>query len=557
LPDRRVRLSPGPIRAAPPAAAGPALSRRSLLRLSGLALLSAGAERPATAWGQVPPGLFVMALRMDDIISLDPAELFEFTGAEVAANIYDRLLYFDPDDVEKIVGGVAQSWSVSESGRLFRFAVREGMRFHSGNPVTAEDAAYSLRRVVRLNMAPAFIIAQFGFTPENVQEKIRAVDARTLEIETDRAYAPSFLFACLTAAAASVVDAKLVAAHEANGDHGNRWLRTRSAGSGPFRLRAWKPSELVILDRFDGYWRGAPAMKTVFIRHIAEPGVQRLLIERGDIDVARNLGPDQVVAMKERPDLRVRYARKGTLYYLGLNQKNPHLGIPEARKALKYLVDYGRLAATILRGTADLHETIIPAGFLGALDSRPYSWNPAEARRLLAAAGLGEGFPVTMDVRNTRPDLEIAQSLQAGFAEAGIALRILQGDGKQVLTKYRARNHDIYLGRWGPDYQDPHTNAQAFASNPDNSDAGQVKTLAWRNAWDIPELTRATRRAIFERDRARRAAAYGDIQRRVLAESPFVILFQEVDLAVERANVHGFTMGPSFDTVYYRGVTKG
>ena len=532
------------------------LSRRGLFRVGLLAFISAYAGRVRFAWGRVPRDVFVMALQSDDIISLDPAELFEFTGAEVAANIYDRLLYFDPDDVETLKGGVAESWSLSGDGRVFRFKIRAGIGFQSGNPVTAEDAAYSLQRVVLLNKAPAFIIAQFGLSPENVRDKIRAADPQTLEIETDRAYAPSFLYSCLTAAAASVVDMRLAESHAENSDFGNRWLRTNSAGSGPFSLRAWKPSELIILDRFEGHWRGASVMKSVFIRHIAEPGVQRLLIERGDIDVARNLGPDQVVGMKDKPGLRVRHARKGSLYYLGLNQKNPHLRMPQVRKALKYLVDYDRLAMTILRGTAEIHQTIIPGGYLGALEERPYQWNPEEAKKLLAAAGLGDGIELSVDVRNTRPDLDVAQSLQASFAEAGIRLRILPGDGKQVLTKYRARNHDIFLGRWGPDYQDPHSNAQAFASNPDNSDQGRVKTLAWRNAWEIPELTHLTEAAILERDRARRIADYRDIQRRELEDSPFVVVFQEVDLAVERADVHGFVMGPSFDTVYYRGVVK-
>src|SRR3546814_5822616 len=84
----------------------------------------------------------------------------------------------------------------------------------------------------------------------------------------------------------------------------------------------------------------------------------------------------------------------------------------------------------------------------------------------------------------------MAQSIQATFAQAGIELEIIPGDGSQTLTKYRARNHDIYIGRWGPDYQDPHTNADTFARNPDNSDDAKSKPLAWRNAWDIPEMTK-------------------------------------------------------------------
>ncbi len=430
------------------------------------------------------------------------------------------------------------------------------MTFHSGNPVTAEDAAYSLRRVIRLNLAPAFILAQFGFTPENVDSRITAAGPETLVIETDRAYSPAFFYACLTANVASIVDSKLVASHAQGGDDGNEWLRTRSAGSGPFSLRVWKPNEIIILDRFEDYWRGAPAMRTAFIRHIGEPGVQRLLLERGDIDVARNLIPDQVAAIAGRGDVRLRFARKGALYYLALNQKNEFLRRPEVREAVKYLVDYDGIAGTILRGQAALHQTVIPAGYFGVLDERPFVLDSARANEILGAADGQPRAAVTLDVRNTQTDLEIAQSIQATFAAAGIKVEIVPGDGRQVLTKYRARNHDLYYGRWGPDYQDPHSNAQAFASNPDNSDRGEVKTLAWRNAWDIPALTGMTRAAVLERDAEKRARLYQEIQRRVLEDSPFVVLYQEVDMAVERANVRGFVMGPAFDTVSYRGVTK-
>jgi peptide/nickel transport system substrate-binding protein len=297
-------------------------------------------------------------------------------------------------------------------------------------------------------------------------------------------------------------------------------------------------------------------MRKVMIRHIAEPGIQRLLLERGDIDVARNLGPDHAAAVAGNPRLRVRYVRKGALYYLGLNQKNAVLRRRDVREALRYLVDYDGIIGTLMRGAAAPHEAFVPLGYLGALDDRPFALDVARARRLLREAGVPEGTELTLDVRGMRPDLDVAQSLQATFAKAGLRLRIVPGDGKQVLTKYRARNHDIFFGRWGPDYQDPNSNAQAFAFNPDNSDSGLIKTLAWRNGWQDSALTRMTEQAILERDPAKRAALYRDMQRREQADSPFVILFQEVEITVERNEVHGFVIGPSFDTIYYRGVTK-
>ncbi len=518
------------------------------------AAVSLALAAPASA--RAPDDVFVMAKEIDDIITLDPAEVFEFSGAEYSANVYERLVYFDVDNVQELKGGAARSWTVSDDGRTYTFHIREGQTFHSGNPVTAFDAAYSLRRVVLLNKSPAFILAQFGFTPENVRERIRAVDDSTLTIETDRAYAPSFFLACLTSGVGSVVDSKLVQAHDKGGDMGHGWLRTRSAGSGPFKLRMWKPNELIILDGFADYWRGPPAMTRVVIRHIAEPGTQRLLIETGDIDVARNLGPDQVAGIGGNPGLRVRYARKGALYYLGLNQNNPYLRRPEVKQALRYLVDYDGIAKTILRGSVVVHQSFLPQGFLGAIDDRPYRLDADKAKRLLEEAGLGAGFAVTMDTRNTRPALDVAQSIQATFALADIRLEILPAGGKQVLTKYRARNHDIYFGRWGPDYQDPHTNASAFASNPDNSMGAEFKTLAWRNGWEAPDLTAMTAAAVFERDPDRRATLYAEIQRRHQQDSPFVIMFQEVELVVERARLSGLVLGPSFDSNFYRAVVK-
>ena len=180
---------------------------------------------------------------------------------------------------------------------------------------------------------------------------------------------------------------------------------------------------------------------------------------------------------------------KGSIYYLGLNQKNENLAKPEVRQAMKYLVDYQTIADTIMKGKVTVHQAFLPKGFLGALDDTPFSLDVDKAKELLAEAGLPDGFSVTMDTRNTPDITAMAQAIQQTMAEAGIKMELIPGDGQQTLTKYRARKHDIYIGRWGPDYQDPHTNADTFARNPDNCDDAASKPLAWRNAWDIPEMT--------------------------------------------------------------------
>ncbi len=94
------------------------------------------------------------------------------------------------------------------------------------------------------------------------------------------------------------------------------------------------------------------------------------------------------------------------------------------------------------------------------------------------------------------------------------------------------------------DYWDPNSNAETFTSNPDNSDAGTNKTLAWRNAWDVPDLTKETKAALLERDGAKRAQMYQDLQKKVLEDSPFVLIFQQTEVAGLRSNLKGFKLGP-------------
>ena len=212
------------------------------------AILVAGPALAAT-----PKDTVVMAKQIDDIISLDPAESFEFSGSEAVGNVYERLIAYDFKDVSKLKGELAESWSVGADGKTYTFKMKKGLKFHSGNPVTAGDAAYSLQRAVILNKSPGFILTQFGFTKENVKEKIRATDDQTLVIETADAVAPTFFYYCLTATVGSVVDSKVVQGHDKGGDFGNEWLKTNSAASGPFKVVSWKASESYTLERWDGY----------------------------------------------------------------------------------------------------------------------------------------------------------------------------------------------------------------------------------------------------------------------------------------------------------------
>lgn len=508
------------------------------------------------AWSATPPDTLIQAYTLDEIITLDPAEVFEFMPSEVLGNSYETLIGYDPKDVSKIFGKVAESWTISEDGKTLSFKIREGRKFASGNPITVDDVVFSLVRAVKLDKSPAFILTQFGFSADNVEAQIVKTGDNTFDFKMDNAYAPSLVLYCLTATVASVVDKKLALEHEANGDFGYEWLKTNYAGSGPFTIREWRANEVVVMERNDNYSGDAPKLARSIFRHIPEAATQRLMLEQGDVDIARNLGPEDITAVKANPDLKTDEGVKGSLYYLGLNQKNEYLSKPEVREALKYLVDYSAIADTILSGQAKVHQSFLPEGFLGADNETPYKLDVAKAKELLAKAGLPDGFSVKMDVRSSGRFPAIGEAIQQSFAQAGVKLELVPGDGGQILTKYRARQLDIFLGQWGPDYQDPHTNADTFARNTNNADDATSKPLAWRNAWDIPELSKETAAAMLEADTDKRAALYLDLQKKVNADGPFVIMFQENEVVGMRKNVNGFIIGPSFNDNSFIGASK-
>jgi peptide/nickel transport system substrate-binding protein len=536
---------------------------RSRALLAGAAL---SALLVAPAFAVTPADTLVEGFAIDDIISMDPGEAFELSTAEVTGNTYDLLVRLDLSDTSKVKGDLAESWSVSDDGLTYTFKLKPGQKFASGNPITAADVAYSFERAVKLDKSPAFIIGQFGISGDNVTDKAKAVDDTTFQFIVDKAYAPSFVLNCLSATVASVVDSKLVKEHVAavtpsadykwDNDFGNAWLKTGYAGSGAFKLREWRANEAVVLERNDNYNGDKAKLARIIYRNMKESSAQRLALEAGDIDVARNLEPNDLDAIAKNADITTTAAPKGTVYYISLNQKNPNLAKPEVRQAFKYLVDYDALSTTILKGIGEIHQSFLPKGDLGAVDENPFKLDVAKAKELLAKAGLPDGFSVTMDVRTGQPTTGMAESIQQTLGQAGIKLEIIPGDGKQTLTKYRARNHDIYIGNWGQDYFDPNSNAQTFASNPDNSDAGKSHTLAWRNSWDIPELTKETEAALLEKDAGKRADMYKDLQQKILDTSPFVIIHQQLEVAGLRKNLKGFALGPSFDSNFVGPVSK-
>jgi peptide/nickel transport system substrate-binding protein len=505
-----------------------------------------------------PRDTLVMAMSLESISSLDPHDGFEPLDAEICVNVYEPLITLDKRDPAKFWPGVADSWTISDDKKLYTFTLHPGKKFATGNPITADDVAYSMQRLVILNKSPAYYLNSLGFTPDNVKDRIKAIAPNQVTIQVGDAYSPTYVLSTLGLYLTGILDKKLLTEHEVNGDWGNAWLATHSAGSGQFVIRDVRANEIVTLQR-NSLYDGTPAkLERIIYRNAPESSAQRLQLERGDVDIARGLTGEDLDAVAKNPDIVVEEAPKLSTYYLGLSQKNAILAKPDVQEALRYLVDYDTLAKTVMKHRGVTWQTILPKGILGALESNPYKFDPAKAKELLVKAG-ETNFTLTVNTGN-QPELTgTAEALQKNFAQAGIILKILASDQKQALAVYRARKHDMYLGTWGSD-PDPQSTIEGFASNPDNSDKTGAKTLAWRNSWDIakeaPNLIPLVKSGLFIQDAAKRAAAYQEIQEYVLHHGPYVGMFQELTSFARRKNVVNYVLYPTEDLDTYGDVEK-
>ena len=134
------------------------------------------------ALAATPRDTLVVAKNIEDIVSLDPAEAFEFSSGEMVSNMYAGLVQYDAKDPSRIQPAVASSWKTGADGKSIEFTLRDGASFASGNVIRPEDVVFSYRRVLKLNKAPAFILAQLGWTNDNIVQMVRKTGAAAVTL---------------------------------------------------------------------------------------------------------------------------------------------------------------------------------------------------------------------------------------------------------------------------------------------------------------------------------------------------------------------------------------
>jgi len=528
---------------------------------------TAHAGRPGDVAAEAPGESLVIGMSTSILLTLDPAEAYEVEALVLIDQLYDKLVELAPADGRiEVVPEVADSWSVAPDGRTWTFHIREGIHFASGRAVTAHDAAFSLRRAVAVDGGPAWLLNSLGLFPETVDGRVRALDERTLEISLSEPFAPSLVLSILAFPVTSIVDREFIEASRAGGEgeasalgegRGGEVrpanertaspLRNASAGTGPYRLVRWEPGEYVALEANAAYWRGAPPVRDLLVRDLPDDAAQAEALRRRLIDVAWNLSPQirRELAALHPEELRVVQVPAHGVQYLAMNASSGPLADERVRSAVRWAIDYDAIVSDVLLGEALPLQSFIPAGYLGHDPATPFARDVDKATELLASAGYAGGFEVELAVDEAGDAVRaIAELVQANLAGVGIRVRIAPMPAGELFQRFRQREHQMVIARWGVDYPDPAAVAAPFAD-------GSVQQLAWRNGWYDERATQLAAAAMLEQDPEARAALYRELNDLLQRRGPFAILHQPLNAWVVTSDVEGFEEAAALGTMHF------
>ena len=495
---------------------------------------SPGASPSASAGGAA--STLVIDRDTSDLISLDPAVLYEFSAVFATHNVYETLVKFEGTDLSTIKPGLATSWDIKDTGSTndITFKLKSGQKFASGNPVTADDVVYSVQRAIKLNKSPAFLFTDIAGLKA---DSVKATDPTTVVFSLPKTASASAFLTILTFTIGGVVDSKEVKAKETGGDSGSAYLLDHSAGSGPFVVDHWTKNTEVLLKANPNYGGTKPTLSGVLFKQVPEPTNQQFALDKGDIDIANNLGPEQIAALQGKSGVTTTTADSLQLVYVGMNATVKPLDNVKVREALRTAVDYDGIVKDLLKGNGKKVQGIIPRGLAGYNEATPFQADVTKAKALLTEAG---ETSVTLDFLVPTGQApggvafsDLAAKLKSDWAKIGVTVNIKQTTTADLLATYRAQKGQLVMIYWGPDYPDPDANVGPFTDY-------KAKSIGWRNAWDDPTIAQKGRDAALITDPAKRAAAYKDITDYVLHNGPYVVLYQPSELFGLRSNVKGF-----------------
>ena len=506
-------------------------ARRNRIGRRQLATLLGGAAFAAAVPGRLRAATrkdtLVVGIDISDSITFDPARESQYSAPMTVQAAYDGLLQIEAGDYNTPKPALATAWTRTPDGSGWRFTLRQGVRFASGNPMTAEDVKWSFERTINLKDQPSQYIWNIAV--------VNIVDPGTVDILLHQPQEP--VLSILTSTNFAIMDSKTVmaeggtaAADASTADHATAWLNQHSAGTGAYTLAGWVRNAQIQLRRNPYDWRGMPGFERVVIRHLSDSAAQLLAIRRGDIDVACNLIPEQIATLKDDPQIRVERLTSLDFVYMALTEDpafSRPLSLQAARQAIGYAIDYEGIRNDMLGGAAVRPATFLPIGVRGSTaaiaQAIGFHQDLDRARRLLQQAGLADGFSFAVSYGDAAVSglsyALLAQKLQSDLARVGIRMTLNPMDQVNMRTQYTTGKSTAALTFWNP----PNTPEEELWAG------ATVERVARRLHWTPPEtLVKLVHRAAAESEPERQAQLWVDYQTAMVAEANVIVLFQPV-----------------------------
>jgi peptide/nickel transport system substrate-binding protein len=502
-----------------PDATGP--TRRDLLALAALGL-AAGA--PGAAYAAAPAGQLSYGVHVSLAPSwFDPAETQGvITPFMVLYALHDAML--KPMPGQPMAPSLAESWTASEDGLVYDFVLREGARFHDGEPVTAEDVKFSFERYR-------------GTSHDLMKSRVAAVDIadpRHVRFKLKKPW-PDFLTFYGTASGAGwIVPKKYV---EKVGDDG---FKKAPIGAGPYKFVSFNPGVELVLEAFDQYWRKPPAVKRLVMKVIPDESTRLAALKRGEVDIVYSIRGELAEELKRSPGLTLKpvvlQASNWVYFPEQWDPKSPWHDL-RVRQAANLALDRDCMNQALFLGHCKITNSVIP-------DSFDYYWqppaavfDPAEAKKLLAAAGHPNGFDAGLfycDASYANMGEAIVDSLQ----QIGIRTKLQPLERAAFLAGYAGKKftRGILRGASGA-FGDAATRLAAFV----------VKDGAYAYG-SYPDIDALFAEQAGELDREKRAQALEKIQRLVHDKAIFapVWLLGFLNGVGPRVGQSGFGLIPGF-----------
>ncbi|MCS4245679.1 peptide/nickel transport system substrate-binding protein [Rhizobium sp. BIGb0125] len=524
------------------------LNRRGFIATTTAMVLLA--LQPWTAVAKTPENQLVVGFSMANVLTLDPAGAGGKERVQIITNLYDNLIAIDPADRTALKPELAERWTVAQDGTSIRLNLRPGAAFASGNPVTSEDVVWSFKRVLKLNLAQATNFKIRGYTAQNADKNFIAIDPQTVEIRIPQKTDPKIILLTIAMTGpGSILDMKTVLENEKNGDLGSAWLATHAAGSGAFDLQVMTPNEMVVLKRNENYW-GAPAtMDRVIMRHLPESQSQRLLLGKGDLDIAYSLSAGDLSALEKDKDVKIINEVGNGLYYLAMSVKDKTLSDPKVRQAIIKLIDFKAINDAVMKYYGVLHVDPIQIGLGGENNDTPPERDVEGAKLLLKEAGYPDGLQLSLHALSEPPFDNLSVAIQGALSDGGVDVKLITGGGETVYGPMRKREFQLLVGRSGGQVSHPDGDLRSIVHNPDNSDEAQLSgLLSWRVSYRDEELNNKIDKALFMAPEQQKAE-YAKIQQIYRDRVPAIQAISQVtDSVAIRADITGLTISPVWQT---------